>query len=101
MEKAKVLNDFFASVFTSKCSSHTSQVAEGENRDVDSGIECILSKFVDGTKLHGTVNMLEGRDAIQRNLDRPETLAFMNLMNFNKANYKVLHLSQGNPKHKY
>ncbi|PKU45794.1 hypothetical protein llap_3880 [Limosa lapponica baueri] len=29
MEKAEVLNDFFALVFTSKCSSHPTQVAEG------------------------------------------------------------------------
>ncbi|KFP96141.1 hypothetical protein N329_05204, partial [Haliaeetus albicilla] len=28
MEKADVLNDFFSSVFTGKCSSHTAQVAE-------------------------------------------------------------------------
>ena len=33
MGKAEVLNDFFASVFTSKCSSHTAQVAEGKGRD--------------------------------------------------------------------
>ncbi|GAB0181828.1 mitochondrial enolase superfamily member 1 [Grus japonensis] len=33
MEKAEVLNDFFASVFTDKCSSHTTQVAEGKGRD--------------------------------------------------------------------
>jgi len=28
-----VLNDFFASVFNSKCSSHTAQVAQGKSRD--------------------------------------------------------------------
>ena len=33
MEKAEVLKDFFASVFTSKCSSHTAQVTEGKGRD--------------------------------------------------------------------
>jgi len=33
VEKAEVLNAFFASVFNSKCSSHTSQVAEGKSRD--------------------------------------------------------------------
>ena len=33
MEKAEVLNDFFASVFTSKGSSHTAQVTEGKGRD--------------------------------------------------------------------
>ena len=32
-EKAEVLNDFFASVFPSKCSSHTTQVTEENGRD--------------------------------------------------------------------
>ncbi|GAB0183725.1 mitochondrial enolase superfamily member 1 [Grus japonensis] len=32
-EKAEVLNDFFASVFTGKCLSHTAQVTEGKVRD--------------------------------------------------------------------
>ena len=33
METAEVLDDFFASVFLCKCSSHTAQVTEGKGRD--------------------------------------------------------------------
>jgi len=69
--------------------------------DMDSGTECTLSKFADHTKLCGVVGMLEGRDAIQRDLHRLERWACVNRMKFNKAKCTVLHVGRGNPKHKY
>jgi len=65
--------------------------------DTDIGTECTLNKFAINTKLYGVVHMLEARDAIQRDLDRLERWAFVNLMKFNKAKCKVLHLGRGNP----
>jgi len=40
--------------------------------NIDSRLECALISFADDTKLYGVVSTLEGRDPIQRVLDRLE-----------------------------
>ncbi|KAJ7396801.1 hypothetical protein BTVI_141249 [Pitangus sulphuratus] len=62
----------------------------------DSGIECTLSKFADVTKLSGTANMPEGKDAIQKDLDRLKKWGHGNLMMFNKAKSKDRALNKPN-----
>ena len=53
--------------------------------DTDIGVKCTFSRFADDTKLWDVVDIPEGWDTIQRDLDRLEQWAQMNLMRFNKS----------------
>lgn len=42
--------------------------------DLDDGMKCPLSRLADGPGLGGAVAMLEGRDAVQRDIKKPPVI---------------------------
>ncbi|GAB0180473.1 spindle and kinetochore-associated protein 3 [Grus japonensis] len=65
--------------------------------DLDVGLEGVMSKFADDTKLGGAVDSVEWGEASQRDLGRLENWAITNCMRFNKGKCWILHLGRGNP----
>lgn len=63
------------------------------------GTRRTLSRLAEDTKLNSAVNMPEGWDAMQRDVEKHKKWACGNIIGFKKAKSKVLHLGQDQPQY--
>lgn len=64
--------------------------------NIDEDTEWMISKSADDTKLGESVDMHQGREALQRDLNRLDPWASINSMSFHGATCQVLHLDHKN-----
>ncbi|KAJ7413975.1 rna-directed dna polymerase from mobile element jockey-like [Willisornis vidua] len=69
--------------------------------DLDEGIRCTKSKFTDNTRFSWSVELLDSRMAVQRDLDRLDQWTKANSVRFNKFKSQVLHLDHYNSMQHY
>lgn len=69
--------------------------------DLDEGTACTLSQFVDDTQLSGNVDLLKGRKALQKDLNRLHQWAEASCVRLKKEKLWILHLGQKNPMQPY
>ncbi|TRZ15500.1 hypothetical protein HGM15179_011611 [Zosterops borbonicus] len=65
--------------------------------DMDEGIESSISKLAHNTKLGTCIDLLEGRRALQRDLEWLDGWAESNKMQFNRSKCWVLHFGHNTP----
>ncbi|KAJ7397271.1 rna-directed dna polymerase from mobile element jockey-like [Pitangus sulphuratus] len=66
-------------------------------KDMDEGIESIISKFTDDTELCRSVDLLQGSKDRQRDLGRLDQWDKNDAMTFNKTKHWVLHFGHKKP----